>query len=427
MADILAFILAGGRVDELSVLTFNRPKSAMPFAGNYRVIDFALSNLMHSRIYRVGILSQYRSASLITHIGNGASWDMTGRHRRVALLPPSTGQMDSDWYKGTADAVAHNQEFIWEQGPDQVLIISGDHIYRMDYRELITFHQEQKADITVGFIKVPRPEAHRFGVGVIEKIRGLPGGRLKAYQEKPAQPPSRWASLTIYLFRTSVLLEILKTIHPRTHSEGIEFGRDILPRLVPHYRVFGYTFEGYWGYTRTLDEYWQTHMELLNTKSRINLKDWEIRTNLNHERIRERQPASIGPKAILDQVLLSHGCIIEGTVRRSVLFPGAIVKEGALVEDSILFFDTVVESGATVKKVISDKLVRIGEKARVGGGAIQSPNESFPDPLTSGLTVIGRNTHLPPTIRVGANCILYPFLDEDFFRESDIPSGATIS
>ena len=427
MADLLAFVLAGGRVDELSVLTFDRPKSAMPFAGNYRVIDFALSNLMHSRIYRVGILSQYRSASLITHIGNGASWDMTGRHRRVALLPPSTGQMDSDWYKGTADAVAHNQEFIWEQGPDLVLIISGDHIYRMDYRELISFHQEQKADITIGFIKVPRQEAHRFGLGVIEKIRGLPGGPLKAYQEKPAEPPSRWASLTIYLFRTSVLLEILKTIHPRTHSEGIEFGRDILTRLVPHYRVFGYTFKGYWGYTRTLDEYWQTHMELLNTKSRINLKDWEIRTNLNHERIRERQPAWIGPKARLDKVLLTHGCIVEGTVKRSVLFPGAIVEEGALVEDSILFYDTVVESGATVKKVISDKLVRIGEKAQVGGGENQFPNESFPDPLTSGVTVIGRNTHLPPTIRVGANCILYPFLDEEFFRDSDIPSGATIS
>jgi glucose-1-phosphate adenylyltransferase len=425
MADILAFVLAGGRVDELSVLTFDRPKSALPFAGNYRVIDFALSNLMHARIRRVGILSQYRSVSLITHIGSGASWDMFGRRRQVTLLPPSTGQRNSDWYKGTADAVAHNLDFIYDNSPDLVLILSGDHIYRMDYQQLIQFHQEQKADVTAGFIKVPPKEAHRFGLGVMEEKKGRPGGRLISYQEKPSTPQSQWASLTIYLFKTQVLLEILKQTHP--HSEGIEFGRDIFPSLINQYRVFGYKFSGYWGYTRTLDEYWQTHMDLFGSGKKIDLKQWEIRTNLEHERIQERQPAMIGSEAALDQVLLTHGCRVEGKVKRSILFPGVQVEEGAEVEDSILFFDTVVESGAQVKKTITDNGVRIGERARIGAGGKIMANQTFPQLLSSGLTVIGRNTYLPSRIKVGGNCILYPFLEENSFESMEIPSGATVS
>lgn len=425
MASILAFVLAGGRVDELSVLTFDRPKSALPFGGNYRVIDFVLSNLMQARIGRIGILSQYRSASLITHIGNGASWDMSGRRRQIALLPPSTGQKDSDWYRGTADAVAHNLEFIYENEPDLIMILSGDHIYHMDYQKMIRFHQEQKADVTMGFIKVPKNEAHRFGLGVMKEKAGRPGARLTDYQEKPSHPQSQWASLTIYLFKTQVLLEILKKTHPHTDQEVVEFGRDIFPSLVHQCRVYGYIFDGYWGYTRTLDEYWRTHMDLFGANSKINLKEWQIRTNLNHERIQDRQPAVVGTQARVDQVLLTHGCVVEGTVKRSVLFPGVLVEEGAVVEDSILFFDTVVEAGAVVKKVITDKKVRIGETARIGGPKAL-PNRAFPQLLSSGLTVIGRNTQLPPRIRVGANCILYPFLDEGFFKSSEIPSGATL-
>jgi glucose-1-phosphate adenylyltransferase len=425
MASVLAFILAGGRVDELSVLTYDRPKSALPFAGNYRVIDFALSNLMHSRIGIVGILSQYRSSSLITHIGNGSAWDMYGRRRQMSLLPPSTGHKESDWYKGTADAVAHNLEFIYENDPDLVLILSGDHIYSMDYQPLIQFHQEQKADVTVGFIKVPRDKAHRFGLGTIKRERGLSGGRLIDYQEKPAEPQSQWASLTIYLFKTPVLLEILKKTHP--HTAMIEFGRDILPGLVHQARVFGYGFSGYWGYTRTLDEYWQTHMDLLQHRTPIDLKAWQVRSNLAHERIQERQPAMIGAKARLDQVLVTNGCLVEGRVKRSILFPGVYVEEGAVVEDSILFYDTIVEPGAVVKKAIIDKRVRIGEKAHIGGEANPPNNQTHPQLLSSGLTVIGRNTHLPPLIRVGSNCILSPYLEEGHFKSSEIPSGATVS
>lgn len=425
MADILAFVLAGGRVDELSVLTFDRPKSALPFAGNFRVIDFALSNLMHARIRRVGILSQYRSTSLITHIGNGAAWDMSGRRRQVALLPPSTGQKSSDWYKGTADAVAHNLDFIYDNNPDLVLILSGDHIYRMDYQKMVQFHLEHKADVTAAFIKVPKQEAHRFGLGIMDRKEGRPGGRLIKYQEKPADPKSQWASLTIYLFKTEILLDLLKRTHP--HQEGIEFGRDIFPSLVHQYRTYGYIFSGYWGYTRTLDEYWRTHMDLFGPEPRIDLKQWQIRTNLGHERIQERQPVLVGPQAALEQVLLTQGCRVEGTVRRSILFPGVQIEEGAVVEDSILFFDTIVENGARVKKTITDNGVRIGEEVRIGDGSQLKPNRLFPQHLSSGITVIGRNTHLPARTQVGGNCILYPFLEEKMLDSKIIPSGATVS
>jgi len=424
MPNIQALILAAGRVDELSLLTLDRPKSAVPFGGLYRVIDFALSNLMHSRISQVGILSQYQSTSLITHIGNGESWDMVGRHRKVSLLPPSSGGRGCEWYRGTADAVAQNMEFIVENEPDLVLILSGDHIYHMDYQELVHFHLAQKADLTVGFVKVPLKEAPRFGLGLIEAKSGHPGGRLREYREKPAQPISPWASLTIYLFRPQVLFEVLKS--PAGGSPPLEFGRDILPEMVHHYRVFGYRFNGYWGYTRTLEEYWQTHMDLLVSRPKIRLPEWQIRTNLEHERIAERQPVRIGPRARLSQVILTPGCEVEGQVRRSVLFPGVIVEEGALVEDSILFFDTRVGAGARLHKVITDKRVSIGEGSRVGGKDDLSPNRVHPGLLSSGLTLIGHNTDVPDRTAIGANCLLYPHLDRQAFPGTSLPSGEVL-
>jgi glucose-1-phosphate adenylyltransferase len=425
MPNIVALILAGGRVDELSVLTSDRPKSAVPFAGLYRVIDFALSNLLHSRIGRVGILSQYHSASLITHIGTGQSWDLVGRHRRATLLPPSSGHKDWDWYRGTADAVAQNMEFIMDNEPDLVLILSGDHIYHMDYQELVDFHVDHKAEITVGFVQVPLPEAHRFGLGRIDKKRGQPGGRLLEYREKPEVPISPWASLTIYLFRPQVLFEILHRSKPE--NPLFEFGRDILPGLPGAYRAFGYTFSGFWGYTRTLDEYWQTHMDLLHPSSRLRLRDWQIRTNLDHERIAERQPVRVGGTARLEQVLLTPGCEVNGRVRRSVLFPGVVVEKGAEVEDSILFFDTVVEAGTRLRRVISDKRVTFGEGCRVGWEEPLVPNRLEPRLLSSGLTVVGHNTYVPAGTRVGAHCILHPHLDRQAFPSGHLPSGEVLS
>ena len=290
----LAMILAGGRVDELSALTYYRPKSALPFGGFARVIDFPMSNLMHSGLEKVAVLSQYRSYSLINHIGTGAAWDMIGRYRGVSILPPFQGSEESRWYRGSADAVFQNLDFIRYHAPENILILSGDHIYQMDYREMINYHQRQDADLTIAFLKVDRQEAvDRFGVADIEDRGDGQGGRVLDYREKPAEPSYDWASLTIFCFRPAVLYEVLQANAADDFSH--EFGRDIIPRLLREKRrVYGYTFSGYWGYTRTVEEFWRTNMDLLGDKPKIPLNEWGLRTNLEHRRIRDCPPLKIG-------------------------------------------------------------------------------------------------------------------------------------
>ena len=266
MTRTLAMILAGGRVDELGILTYFRPKSTVPFGSLYRFIDFPLSNLMCSGIQRVGILSQYRSSSLLEHIGTGASWDMIGRHRGITILPPFKALHASDWYKGTADAVYQNLDFIASFLPEYVLILSGDHVYNMDYTELIHFHQDMEADVTAAFVNVPVSGSSRFGLGKIAHDDPR-GGRLIDYAEKPEKPISTWASMTVYLFKYRVLLEVLEENASR---DSHEFGRDIIPSLLSSYRIFGYKFHGYWAYCRTIEEYWNANMDLLGRHPRIN-------------------------------------------------------------------------------------------------------------------------------------------------------------
>lgn len=362
MPKTIAMILAGGRVGELDVLTYDRPKSTVPFGGLYRIIDFPLSNLMNSGIERVGILSQYRSSSLIEHIGMGASWDMVGRHRGVNLLPPFHGLNASDWYKGTADAVYQNLDFISSHSPDLVVLLSGDHIYSMDYRKVIAFHQEMQADATAVFTSM-HGDISRFGQAVIADD-GPSGGRILEYVEKPSTPISNWVSLTIFVFKTHVLEELLQD---NVTAESHEFGRDILPNLVENYRFFGYKFQGYWAYSRTLEEYWNANMALLGTHPAIDLQQWGVRTNLDHEAIRDRPPAIIGPSAVLRNVRCYNGVRVNGKVENSILFPGVCVEKGAEVIDSILFFDTYVQGGARLKRAITDIGVQVGRNCIVGG------------------------------------------------------------
>jgi len=221
----LAMILAGGRADDLNVLTYYRPKSAVPFGGFARVIDFPLSNLMNSGLERVAILSQYRSYSLINHIGSGAAWDMIGRHRGISVLPPYIGYGSSQWYRGSADAVFQNLDFIQYNNPEVLLILSGDHIYNMDYREIINYHREKDADLTMACLQVDMDEAHRFGVADIDDEDGDKGGRVINYMEKPEQPAFNWASLTVFCFKPQVLYEVLE--QNIQEDESFEFGRDM--------------------------------------------------------------------------------------------------------------------------------------------------------------------------------------------------------
>ncbi len=423
MKKILALVLAGGRVDELSVLTLYRPKSALPFGGLYRVIDFPLSNLMNSGIERIGILSQYRSDSLINHIGSGAGWDMVGSQRGITILPPMKGTRSSDWYRGTADAVYQNMEFVFRYRPDYVLVLSGDHIYKMDYQDMLKFHLRMDADVSVAFVSVPENGTERFGQGVIADDDPQ-GGRLLRYVEKPNQAISHWASMTIYLFSIDALTYIMDVMMRPPLTE--HFGRDILPVLLDHKKVYGYKFDGFWAYTRTIDEYYAANMDLLDPNSKIKIHEWMVRTNLDNEHIRDRAPAVVGPRASLSNSLIHHGCVVNGTVKNSILFPGVVIEENALVEDSILMFNSKVQAGAQVQKVITDVEVVIGRDSIIGSRICKGFNKEYPDLLNSGITVIGRNTVLPAHMKIGCNCIIYPNKTEEDFKTLQISEGRTI-
>ena len=399
----LAMILAGGRVDDLGVLTFHRPKSAVPFGGFARVIDFPLSNLMNSGLDRVAILSQYRSYSLINHIGIGAAWDMIGRYRGISILPPYLGYGHSQWYRGSSDAVYQNLDFIQYINPEQLLILSGDHVYHMDYRELINYHREKDADLTMACLKVPMKEAYRFGLADIDDEDGERGGRVVRYREKPEKPEYNWASLTVFCFKPKVLYQVLEA--NIREDASYEFGRDIIPRMMnDNRRVYGYKFKGYWGYTRTIEEYWQTNMDLLGPDPRIRFSDWKIRTNLEHRSICDCQPLKIGKNADISDSLIYNGCIVEGRVERSILFPGTRVDEGAMVKDSVLFFNNVVGKGTLLDKVISDVNTTFGREVIIGEKETLQARQA---------TVVGWNNFIKAGTVIGSGCTVYPSLPSD--------------
>lgn len=409
--DILAMILAGARVDDLGVLTFFRPKSAMPYGGLYRIIDFPMSNLMYSGIDKVGILSQYKPLYLMEHMRNGEPWDMAGRNRFVTILPPFKGMGTSDWYQGTADAVYQNLDFLSQHKPDLILVLSGDHIYKMNYQEIIRFHIEKNADLTIAFARVPKEDAHRFGLATIEEGDSR-GGRVLQYLEKSDKTLSEWASLTIYVFTPYALFEALRKNSGETSHE---FGKDIIPYLLANnYKVFGYKHHGYWGYTRTLQEYWQTSMDLLGNHPEIDVSSWHICTNLSNFHIRDRQPALIGDDATVEDSLLYSGCKIKGRVSRSILFPGVKIENQAIVEDSIIFSNSVVKKNAKIIKTIIDEDVTVGVNTEIGENNGRD------------ITVIGMGTRIARDRKILSGVTVYPNLGPANFIKSIYNTGEII-
>jgi glucose-1-phosphate adenylyltransferase len=405
----LAMILAGGRVGELGVLTHYRPKSAVPFGGFARVIDFPLSNLMHSRIERIAILSQYRSYSLINHIGTGAAWDMIGRHRGISILPPFKDYENPHWYRGSADAVYQNLDFVRYHRPEEILILSGDHIYQMDYRKMIRYHNEQQADLTAAFIRVKKEKAaSRFGVAEIAGSREA-GGRLLSYEEKPDNPRGEWASLTVLCFRPEALYTVLEE---NQENSSYEFGRDIIPLMMArNMNVHGFKFRDYWGYTGTVDEYWQTSMDLLGDNPVIDMEAWGIRTNLEHRGIRDCQPLKVGASSVVDNSMVYNGCIVEGIVENSILFPGVRVEKGAVVRNSVIFFNNTVRSGALLERVVSDVNTTFGHNVQVGATGKSQFN---------GVTVIGWNNRVPNNMKIGRGCTVAPGIEENKWPENGL-------
>jgi glucose-1-phosphate adenylyltransferase len=403
MKKVVAMVLAGGTWGSLGILAERRAKAAIPFGGIYRVIDFVLSNLMNADIERVGILTQYRPASLIDHIGSGASWDLFGWTRGIKVLPPYKGTTDADWYKGTADAVYQNRNFITDHHSEYVMVLAGENVYAMDYRKVLDYHRQKQADCTLVCNPLPAPNPHRFGILSLE-----PDGRVRSYQEKPKVIAGEYYSAGIYVFTTDFLFEKLAADAVKKKSKH-NFADDLIPDMLQSQnRFYGYPFDGYWAYCGTVEEYWQANMELLEEPSKIDLPNWKIRTNLEDRNVAGHQPALFLPTAHVSQSLISTGCKISGTVERSVLSPGVIVEEGAMVRNSIIFHECVIKQGAIIDKVISDKDVIMAEGAQIGVGDESKPNEEFPDHFHSGITVIGKNVKVGRQSSVGRNCLIYP-------------------
>ena len=396
--DALVLLLAGGIGSRLNILVGHRAKPAVPFGGVYRIIDFALSNVMNSDLTRVGVLTQYKPLSLMRHIGTGEAWDFTGRTRGVKILPPRTGEKDSDWYRGTADAIRQNIDFIESNPAEQVVILSGDHIYHMDFDAMIQYHRHKNADVTIGMMVVPKSEIHQFGAGIVNREN-----RIIDWEEKPRIPRTNLASMGIYVFDTDYLLRTLAR-----DKKEIDFGMHIIPHAIEEDRVFAYPFYGYWRDVGTVQSYWQTNMDILQPGSGITPEQWGIRPNPDAEGLpMDRAPARFLAGCQVSGSMISAGSVIEGTVINSVLSPGVRVARGAVVRDSVIFEDCCIEEDATVDLCILDKRVRVGSGATVGSGDnLEEVNHDFPNHLYTGITLVGKKAQLPAGMRVGRNCII---------------------
>jgi glucose-1-phosphate adenylyltransferase len=412
MQRLLAVILAGGMGERLSVLSQERAKPAVPFAGKYRIIDFTLSNSVNSGVHNILVLTQYQPVSLTEHIGIGAPWGLSAPGRNITLLQPYLAREEGrDWYKGTADAVYQNLDRIEEFDVDEVLILSGDHVYKMDYSPMLAFHRQNRADVTLAITQMPEEELPRFGT-VITNDKG----QVTRFQEKVKHPQSNLVSMGVYLFNVRILRELLEM---RT---GHDFGRNVLPKIVDKVRVFAYAFDGYWRDIGTLDSYWQSNMEVMTmSQSFLADSEWPLYT-----REREWPPTKVGDNSTVTDSLLAAGCTIDGHIEHSVISPGVRVTEGAVIKDSIVMDETEIGRNSIIDRCILDKEVVIGPNSHIGYGKDFTVNRIYSSILNTGLTIIGKRAVIPANYRIGRNCIVRDNTLESDLPESRLTSGETV-
>lgn len=415
----LVLILAGGVGSRLNNLVHTRAKPAVPFGGIYRIIDFSLSNVMNSGMTQVGVLTQYKPLSLMRHLSTGEAWDFTGRTRGLKILPPRTGSKDSDWYKGTADAVRQNIDFIKAHPSKETIILSGDHIYRMDFADMRNFHRRKKADITIGMMVVPKEDIHQFGAGITNK-----DGRIIEWEEKPKVPRTNLASMGIYIFDTEYLLNLLEE-----DRKEVDFGMHLIPKAIERDDVFAYPFHDYWRDVGTIQSYWQTNMDLLDEESGIAPETWGIRPNIDSSNtgVADYPPARFLSGSKCQKSMISAGCIVEGEVYNSVLAPGVRVRKGAVVKDSILFHNVDIGEDCHIDLAVLDKRCHVGEKSNVGFGSDkETVNVDFPTHLYTGITLIGKDCSIPTNYTIGRNCIVSLHAEEADFPADKLSSGQSV-
>ncbi len=413
--EIIAMLLAGGQGSRLGVLTAQVAKPAVSFGGRYRIIDFPLSNCINSGIDTVGVLTQYQPLRLNSHIGIGIPWDLDRNVGGVTVLPPYEKVGKSEWYTGTANAIYQNMAFMEHYNPDYVLILSGDHIYKMDYEVMLDYHKSHNADVSIAVMPVPQEEANRFGVVVTDDQ-----GRICEFQEKPEHPKSNLASMGIYIFTWKALKEALEAL---SEQEGCDFGKHVIPYCFDKgERIVAYEFNGYWKDVGTLGSYWESNMELIDIIPEFNLYEefWKIYTT--NDMI---PPQYISSGARVYRSLISDGSEIFGTVENSIIGPGVRIGEGAVVRDSIVMQGTVIRRNAVLDRTIVAENSEIGEGAVLGTGE-EVPNRARPDIYSYGLAVVGENTSVPAGVKIGKNtAVTGATLPEDY-PDGVLASGETL-
>ncbi len=413
--EMIAMLLAGGQGSRLGVLTAKVAKPAVAFGGKYRIIDFPLSNCINSGIDTVGVLTQYRPLRLNAHIGIGIPWDLDRNVGGVAVLPPYEKSANSEWYTGTANAIYQNLEFMENYNPDYVLILSGDHIYKMDYEVMLDFHKENNADVTIAAMPVPIEEASRFGIVITDKDR-----RITEFEEKPENPRSNLASMGIYIFSWPVLRDALLQ---KKDEPGCDFGKHVIPYCHEQgKRMFAYEFNGYWKDVGTLGSYWEANMELIDIVPDFNLYEeyWKIYTNNG-----TLPPQYISGSSVIERSIICDGAEIYGEVHNSVIGAGVVVGKDSVVRDSIIMQDSVVGEGCVIDKAIIAENVEVGNGVVMGAGE-EAPNGFKPDIYSFGLVTIGENSKIPSGVQIGKNTAISGVTVKEDYENDVLCSGGTL-
>ena len=413
---MMAMLLAGGQGSRLGILTAYKAKPAVPFGGKYRIIDFPMSNCINSGVDTVGVLTQYMPLELNQHIGIGTPWDLDRRTGGVTTLAPYMKSERGEWYRGTADAIYQNIDYIDQHSPEYVLILSGYHIYKMDYSQMLEFHIENKCDVSIAALTVPWEEASRFGLMNVHEDK-----RIYEFEEKPKVPRSNFANMGIYIFNWSILRDALERdnkVHPNS-----DFGMHVLPMLLSEgRRMYAYPFEGYWKDVGTIDSYWAANMDLIQTLPEFNLYEsfQKIYTNADHQ-----PPMYTGPNSEIRGSIISEGSEILGMVYNSVVGTNVIVEEGAIVKDSIIMGDCYIGKDSHINHCIIDTGCTISNNVEMGVGE-NIPNIDKPQIYNTGITVVGEGSEVPDGMTIGKNCVISGKTVPGDYLDSILESGQSI-
>lgn len=415
--EMMAMLLAGGQGSRLGILTTDKAKPAVAFGGKYRIIDFPMSNCVNSGVDTVGVLTQYQPLTLNAHIGIGVPWDLDRVNGGVSILAPHMreGEIGS-WYSGTANAIYQNIDYIDSCNPEYVLILSGDHIYKMDYAAMLKYHKENNADATIAVLEVPMEDASRFGI-----MNADENDKIYEFEEKPEHPKSNLASMGIYIFTWSNLRKALiedEKIHPDS-----DFGKHIIPKMLGEGQsLYAYRFKDYWKDVGTIESYWAANMELIKTLPEFNLYEdfWKIYTKSDYQ-----PPQYTGENASIKTSIVSEGAQIYGSIEHCVISKNVTIEEGAVVKDSIIMEGCVIGKNAVLDRVIVDQNTVIGDNVKMGLWD-NIPNEQKPKIYNTGITVIGSDTVVPDNIEIGKNCVVYGKTTAEDYSESKLPSGQSV-